>query len=123
MSYTPINVIGSPAFIITYKGGQDIQTVIADTTLTIDNSHYQQFIDTTSAACSIQLPDPTLNLGRELWIIDSGNNSATNNITLVRFAAENINFVGSDLVLAINGGSWRVMCDGANWFVHFMALA
>ncbi len=108
----------------TYNGGQLVQIVNGiNVTYNIDDSTYQMQADTTSDPLSILLPNPGLSVGREMWVIDAGNNALVNNITLVRFGSELINFSASDLTLLVSGGSWRIMCDGSNWYVHFMALA
>jgi len=62
----------------------------------------------------------TLSVARSgLWFIlkDSTEQATTNNITLARAASESIEGVAANYALNANGGSWRVWCNGTNWFL------
>ena len=68
-------------------------------------------VDTT-AARTITLPTPAR---RKIYIKDVSGQAETNNITLARNAAENIEGLASDRILNANFGSWLVVGDGTNW--------
>lgn len=71
-------------------------------------------------ATTVQLPDPTLWDPATAVLITKTNTNA-DGITLVRFAAEQINAIAANFLLpgsntaAILG--WLVRSNGANWFV------
>ena len=73
------------------------------------------FITTSSAAITFNLPAPVLNY--EFKFVDISGNCSINNITLHRNASESIQGVASDYALQSNGGSWKLVSDGANWYL------
>jgi hypothetical protein len=78
---------------------------------------WEIWANTTGGAFPITLPNPALNKGRKLAIIDSGNNFAVANLTLTRFGGETINGVAANLVLLTSGSRYEISCDGTNWWV------
>jgi hypothetical protein len=73
-------------------------------------------VDTTALRV-ITLPDPTLTPIKEFILKDVSGQSETNPITLVRFAAEDIEGLASNRELRNNYGVWRVLNDGTNWWL------
>jgi len=78
------------------------------------STDYALFVDTTSGAVTINLPNP--NQYRTLYIKDVGGNFGTNNLTLARFGSEKIEGVAASLVLSANYGSYTFQSDGINWW-------
>ena len=72
-------------------------------------------IDTTAARI-IQLPDPSATIG-VFWLKDASGLSETNNISVLRFAGENIQGLAATAILAGNWSSWGFYSDGANWWI------
>lgn len=69
----------------------------------------------TSAARTLNLPAPANNA--YLQVKDVTGTSPTNNITVHRFASEQINGVAADKVLSTSKGMWTFISDGTNWFM------
>jgi hypothetical protein len=91
------------------------------TTYTIDSAGSDWIIlaDTSGAAWTLTLPTPTL--GRQLFVIDKAGTFGTNNLTLARHAAEQINGVAASKVLSAPGGIYVIFsADGTNWSVAGM---
>jgi hypothetical protein len=73
-----------------------------------------------AANITLQLPNPTLHAGRELWLGDvSGllESSTPVTVTLLRFGAEQIDGAASNYALVTPYGRWRLSCDGTDWFL------
>jgi len=65
---------------------------------------------------ALQLPDPTLNAGRRIFLVDNQSTlSPTNLVTLTPFAAESVNNQPT-YDLQTTDGRWILLCDGTNWF-------
>lgn len=69
-----------------------------------------------AAAANLQLPNPTLFKNQFVWLKDIAGNLGTFNVTLVRFAGESIEGLAANYVLQSNWGSWRLWCDGTNFY-------
>lgn len=88
-----------------------IITISSNTTLTNKAIH---FVDT-SAARSLTLPSPTVT--SYIVVKDKIGTADTNNITIVRAAAEKIETVAASYVLNSALGSWTFASDGTDWFI------
>lgn len=88
-----------------------VLTISSNVTLTDRAIH---LVDT-SAARSLTLPSPTT--GRYIVVKDKTGSANSNNITIVRFAAEQIEGAAASYVLDYNRGSWVFVSDGTDWFV------
>lgn len=116
--------IGTSGFVLSSNGSvpvwtnpnqnQSVSSVSGDISLTSSDTNKYLFVST-AAARSIQLPAPAA--GLNFHIKDSTGQASTNNITLVRFASEQIEGVAASKVLQTNWGSWHLMSDGTNWFL------
>jgi hypothetical protein len=69
----------------------------------------------TGSAVAITLPAPVAN--GFIIVKDVIGTAATNNITLVRHASENIEGVAATKILQTSWGSWTVLSDGTNWYL------
>lgn len=98
------NIASSPVF---------MQIVSVSATPTSVSSGFTYLVNSSSLAITLNLPAAAANS----WFMvkDIGYNAATNNITIHRFAAEKIENIAQDLVIAENGGSWIFVSDGTNW--------
>lgn len=72
------------------------------------------FVDTSSGTVQVTLP-ASPNTGDEVHVIDSANNAATNNITIVR-NGNPIASSASDLTVAVNGAAFRLIWSGSSSF-------
>lgn len=88
-----------------------VAAVSSDVTLTNKRIH---FVDTSSAR-SLTLPSPSSS--SFIVVKDKTGSAATNNITIVRAAAEKIETVAASYVLNSNLGSWTFVSDGTDWFI------
>ncbi len=93
------------------NAGKGIVSVAGDVTLTNQRIH---LVDT-SAARSLTLPAPAAT--SFIVIKDKTGSCATNNITVVRAAAEKIETVAASFVLDSDLGSWTLVSDGTDWFI------
>lgn len=77
-----------------------------------------QFIlcDTSTGPIQLNLPDPTI-AKRYFYVLDVGGQAESNNITLHRFAAENIENLASDKPLQTNYGGWLILDDLVNFWM------
>lgn len=82
---------------------------------TVLNTDQYIMVDSSAGAVSLNLPNPSTK--RVFRVVDVGGVAATNNITLVRFAAENIVGLAASKVLQTNYGAWSVLSDGTNWWL------
>jgi hypothetical protein len=98
-------------------GGGGFQTLTVTTTpVTISNgADYIVFVDTTVPR-AITLPTPAA--ARTVVLIDISGLCGTNNITLVRAAAEQIMGIAASYVFSTNWGAWTVRSNGTNWFIQ-----
>ncbi len=90
---------------------ETINSVSSDITLVDKNIH---LVDTT-AARSLTLPTPAN--GIKLTVKDATGNANTNNITIVRAGAEDIDTVAASLVMDSDFGSKTFVSDGTDWFI------
>lgn len=74
------------------------------------------FIVTYVSGTAFQLPTPIADFS---FIVKAanGDNISGNPITLVRAAAEQIEGVAATKSFSTPWGSWRIWCDGTNWFI------
>lgn len=123
-SSTPVRLpIGTTGQMLTVSGGlpswQTLQTnptivsLAGNVTLTAADSN-KVYLVNTGAARSITLPTPAA--GLNFYIKDSTGTCATNNISIIRAATEQIEGVAATKILQTNWGSWRIISDGTNWF-------
>ena len=84
-------------------------------TLTYDKSNWCYFVTTANGALSITLP--TAIAGFRVTIRDTSGSSETNNITVNSSGGAQIQGAASPLTLAMNRGSWTLVCDGTNWWL------
>lgn len=102
---------------VTFNDGTNIMAatsvvaVSSNVTLTNKALHYVN----TSSARSLTLPAPSA--GAFMVVKDSTGSCATNNITIVRAASEQIETVAASYVLNTDLGSWTFTSDGTNWFI------
>lgn len=71
------------------------------------------YLDDSGGTFSVQLPDPAANVGQEWELVRTG--GTQNAVTLVRFAAEQIQGAAQDRILRAPYGTWILSCDGTNW--------
>jgi hypothetical protein len=103
-------------------GSFTTQQVTKTSAYTIDSSEPDRtiWVNTTGGAFALTLPAPTQ--GRELIVVDSGNDLASNHVTLTRHGSENINGSAANLSLATSGAIYLISSDGTNWWVAKMAV-
>ncbi len=106
-------VAGVPAW-QSYSLNPTVVSVSGNVVLTSADANKVYLINT-SAARSFTLPTPAS--GLQFILKDSTGQAATNNISLIRAATEQIEGVAATKVLQTNWGSWRIISDGTNWFL------
>lgn len=75
------------------------------------------YVDTSSAAVTVTLATADAVDGREVRIVDTGGNAATNAITVNTEGAETLNPGGaSSFTLDVDGDYVDLFSDGSNWF-------
>ena len=72
------------------------------------------FVDTSGGTVQVTLPSSP-STGDEVHVIDSANNAATNNITIVR-NGNPIASSATDLTVAVNGAAFRLIWSGSSTF-------
>lgn len=99
------NIASSPTLVQTVSVTSSPQSVLSGRTY---------LVTTASVAITLNLPVAAANT----WFMvkDVSNNAFTNNITIHRAAAETIDGVASDFVIANNSAGWLFVCDGTNWW-------
>lgn len=116
--------IGTSGQILTVSGGlpswQTLATnptvVAGSTGATLTSADSGKiYIVNTGSARNFQLPTPAA--GLNFYIKDGTGQAATNNISLLRAASEQIEGIAATKLLQTNWGTWRVVCDGTNWFI------
>lgn len=75
-------------------------------------------IDTSTNIYNMNLCDPSTFSEGWFEIKDYGLNLDEYAFNLVRFSTEKINMYQGDLSLDAVGGSWKVRCNGTEWFVY-----
>lgn len=90
---------------ITITGNRTLDTTTGDNIV---------IIDTSSGVVSVTLPTPTN--GRCFQLIDKKNTFNTNNLTLVRHAAEKIDNVAASKVVSASGYRAQICSDGTDWY-------
>lgn len=90
------------------------RTITANLTIDTTTTDYLIFCNQ-SGAINVTLPAPTN--GRILIIKDISGTANTNNITMVRNAAEKIEGLAASKVLQTNFGSWTFTSDGTDWWM------
>lgn len=94
-----------------------MQTVAQATSPASISSGKTYLVASNSLAVTLVLPTAAANL--YFFVVDSGGNAFTNNITIQRAGSESINGIASNLVLNTNNGAWGFVCNGTNWFSLF----
>lgn len=91
-----------------------IRTITAN--LTVDTTTTDDIIYCNAAgAITVTLPTPTA--GRVLTIKDISGGATTNNITIARHAAENIEGLASSYVIQVSYETVIISSDGTNWWI------
>jgi hypothetical protein len=110
-----------------WTGSLNVLQTAKTANYTIDSGTAHDFeIDVNTAtvgAFAVTLPDPAVNAGRRLSIIDFGNNLTVANVTLTRHGAEKINGVAGNLALILSGARYEIACNGVDWWVTKSVLA
>ena len=70
------------------------------------------YLADSGGAFSVQLPNPAENVGQEWELVRTG--GTQNAVTLVRFAAEQINGAAQNCILRAPYGTWVLSSDGTN---------
>jgi len=127
---------GTSGYVLKSAGGNATswQADLGDGTITrteIDNTDspytalltdYYISVDTTTAAVTITLPDPTGNAGKVFVIKDESGTSADTgkNITITPAAGESIDGGGAGVAKIIRSAysSLSLITDGTNWFIY-----
>lgn len=79
------------------------------------------FVDTSGGPVTLELPNPALfpaGTAKEFHVVDTNGTFATNNCTLSRFAAENIEGLPADKILQTAWGGWTVVTNLTDWFLY-----
>jgi len=104
----------SKFFVISYYPNQSLQTstsVSSNINLFANNV----FLVNTSVARTLTLPSPVS--GTTLTIKDATGLCNTNNITVNRFASEQIEGVAAAKIFQTDWGAWVFWANGTNWFL------
>lgn len=72
------------------------------------------FANPATTAVTITLSTADAKKGRVITVVDVSGNAGTNNITINTEGTANIN--GGTLTISSNYGSFKVICNGTNWF-------
>lgn len=98
------------------NGGLNRTTKTITANYTVDTTTTDDIIYCNAAgAVSVTLPAPAL--GRSLTIKDISGNATTNNITIARHAAENIEGVAASYLIQVSYGTVILGADGTNWWI------
>jgi hypothetical protein len=99
------------------RGRQVTGVAFGDSPIALGDSYRDLNVDTTGGAITVNLPDPGTHSGYRWRLKDSAGNWDSNNVSLVRFGAENIEGVAATRVLSAAWGSVEIYSDGTNWFL------
>ena len=92
-------------------------TTVAAATFTVLTTHVTLEVDyTATGAVTITIDSDNAVAGRRFYIVDTGGNAGTNNITINTEGAETINGEVSGIIAA-DYESWEVYSDGTNFFI------
>jgi hypothetical protein len=96
-------------------GSLGVSSVAYSTNSSIDSGSQACviYVDTTGGAVSLQMPNPALNTGRHLTIIES---AGASNVTLVRYGSEKIKNASANFIINSTGLAVTLICDGTNWY-------
>lgn len=98
------------------NGGINRTTRTITANLTVDTTTTDDIIYCNAAgAITVTLPTPTT--GRVLTIKDISGTATTNNITIARHAAENIEGLASSYVIQVSYETVIISSDGTNWWI------
>lgn len=75
---------------------------------------FTYLVNSGSLAITLNLPQPAINAW--MFIKDTGENAANNNITVHRYASESIDGLAADKKLTYNGASILLVSNGVDWF-------
>ena len=91
-----------------------IQISTVTTTPTTVVSGHTYLVDSSTISISLQLPTPVINT----WFIvkDKGFNAFTNNILILRAAAEKIDNQAQTFTISNSGAAWMFVSNGTDWF-------
>jgi hypothetical protein len=84
-------------------------------TLTASDYNKIFLVNTANGAMTFNLPAASLNFS--FTVKDSAGSAGTNNITIARAGSESIEGVAASYTAGAAWGSWRLVCDGTNWFI------
>lgn len=87
-------------------------TTVSSSPYTVLRSDHELHVDTTSAAITLNLENIVeSHTGRQIVVVDTAGNAATNNITITPFAGDSIRGA-ANLVISANYGKEELTCDG-----------
>lgn len=84
-------------------------------TLTAADNGKTFLVSSNNAAMTFILPAAIASFSFQT--VDKDQNAATNNITIQRAASELLEGVGANFTEAADGGAWKWLCDGTNWYL------
>lgn len=102
---------------ITVTANQISPTVTKTANYTILSTDSIIFVDTTSGAFTLTLPDPSTLAGKIFRIIGTSGTMSANNLTLARFGSEKIEGLATSKLLQTNWGGFNVTTNGTDWFL------
>lgn len=73
-------------------------------------------VNSAAGSFNLQLPNPALFSQKKVTILDVGGALHDFPVTLVRFAAEQIEGLASSYILESNRGSWTLFAVDGNWY-------
>lgn len=91
-------------------------SITGNTNLSASNAGNVLQLNSTGGAFNLQLAQPSLVKGQFWDLKDIAGLLTTNNVTLVRFAAESIEGLAANFALEANYGTWTLFCDGTNYY-------
>jgi predicted flavoprotein YhiN len=75
------------------------------------------FVDSSGGAFNLTFSNPAAQTKQKLLIVDVGGSLNTNNVTLVRFAAEKIAGLAASKLLQTDWGTYNVTTNLTDWFL------
>lgn len=84
---------------------------------TVTSTDYVLFCNSSGGVFNLTLPQPSTVTGRMYRVIDTGGAFNTNNVTLVRFASEQISGLAASKPLTTNWGYYELISNGTDWFL------
>ncbi len=88
-----------------------------DFTIALGNENKIIPLNSENGSFEAQLPDPTTVDGKTFILKDVGGKLSEFPVTVLRFAAEDIEEVAADYVCSGDFGCWRFYSNGTNWLL------